>query len=100
MNSLHFTFDSEIFLWGGDSPWHFVALPHWITDDIDDSITLRGGFGSIKVRVTIGGTSWNTSIFPDSKRKTFILPIKKGVRDAEELKSGDTTTVELMVLTP
>lgn len=98
MKSLHFTFDSEIFLWGGTSPWHFIALPTEVTDEIEDSVTLRGGFGSVKVLVTIGSSSWNTSLFPDSKRKTFILPIKKAVREAEDLVNGDTTTINVVVL--
>lgn len=98
MNSLEFSFESEIFLWNGDSAWHFVAVPVDIADDIEDSVTLRGGFGSIKVLVTIGNTTWNTSLFPDSKRKTFILPVKKEVRRAENLAEGDRPVIYLVIM--
>ena len=98
MNSLEFSFESEIFLWGGDSAWHFVALPVDIADDIEDSVTLRGGFGSIKVLVTIGNTTWNTSLFPDNKRKTFILPVKKEVRRAENLTEGASPKIYLVIM--
>ena len=98
MSLLEFRFKSEIFLWSGDSAWHFIALPADIADDIEDSATLRAGFGSIKVQVTIGGSSWNTSIFPDSKRKTFILPVKKEVRRAENLTEGDRPVIQLVIM--
>ena len=61
-------------------------------------MTLRGGFGSIKVLVTIGNTTWNTSLFPDSKRKTFILPVKKEVRRAENLAEGDRPVIYLVIM--
>jgi hypothetical protein len=98
MSSLNFTFHTEIFRWGGDSAWHFIAVPADIADDIEDSATLRGGFGSIKVLVTIGNTTWNTSLFPDSKRKTFILPVKKEVRRAENLTEGDSPKIYLVIM--
>lgn len=98
MSSLNFTFHAEIFLWSGDSAWHFMALPTDIADEIEDSATLRGGFGSIKVLVTIGDSSWNTSIFPDRKRKTFILPIKREIRRAENLTEGDRPLVDLFLV--
>ncbi|MFN8020386.1 MAG: DUF1905 domain-containing protein [Acidimicrobiales bacterium] len=38
------------------------------------------------------------SIFPDSKRRTYVLPIKKPIRVAEGFDAGDTVTVELTVV--
>lgn len=54
------------------------------------------GFGSIPVMVTIGKTSWKTSIFPD-KDKAYLLPLKKEVRAKENLKEGDTAKVTIEV---
>jgi hypothetical protein len=53
----------------------------------------RRGFGSLRVKVTIGGSAWSTSIFPDGRLGTYSLPIKKAVRTAEGLGEGDVTTV-------
>jgi len=53
----------------------------------------RRGFGSVRVRVTIGATSWQTSIFPDGGREAYVLPLKRAVRTAEGLDVGDTCTV-------
>ncbi len=60
----------------------------------------RRGFGSLRVRVTVGGSAWTTSIFPGSGRGSYVLPIKRAVRKAEALDAGDiaTVTVELIDL--
>ncbi len=47
------------------------------------------GFGSIRVAATIGRTRWNTSIFPDAKSGSYVLPVKKQVRQAEHATAGD-----------
>jgi hypothetical protein len=52
----------------------------------------------LRVRVTVGGSTWTTSIFPDSVRGSYVLPIKRAVRQAENLDVGDVAnvTVELI----
>ena len=47
------------------------------------------GFGSVPVKVTLGKTVWKTSIFPDSKSGTYLLPLKSSVRKAEGVFDGD-----------
>jgi len=54
----------------------------------------RRGFGSVKVTVTLGDSTWQTSLFPN-KDGSWFLPIKKPVRLAEGLAEGDETEVEL-----
>jgi hypothetical protein len=41
----------------------------------------------------IGDTRWTTSIFPDSARDVYVLPIKREVRRVEGLDAGDIATV-------
>ena len=44
--------------------------------------------------MTVGGSSWRTSIFPaDTDR--YDLPVKKTVRRAENLEPGDRVRVRL-----
>ncbi|WP_436793855.1 DUF1905 domain-containing protein [Actinospongicola halichondriae] len=47
------------------------------------------------MRVTVGATTWATSVFPDSKRSAYILPMKKAVRKAEGIDDGDTVSIGL-----
>lgn len=94
-----FTFDAELWEWTGKAAWHFLSVPEDVTDEIDERYgDQAAGFGSVKVEVTIGSTTWTTSVFPDTKRGCFILPVKAAVRRAEDLADGSTASVELRVL--
>lgn len=96
---LEFSFDADVVLWSGDkAAWHFAVLPEDIADLLDDTFRdVKGGWGSLKVTARIGATEWQTSIFPDKTRDTFILPLKKAVRAAEDIAEGDVVAVTLEV---
>lgn len=81
-----------------DAAWVFVAVPTEASDEIAESVPRRPGFGSVRVEVTIGSTTWRTSLFPDSGRGAYLLPIKKAVRRAESLDVGDEVEVALRML--
>ena len=57
----------------------------------------RRGFGSVKVTARVGGSRWQTSLFPQ-KTGGWFLPVKKPVRLAEGLDYGDAVAVELELL--
>ena len=84
-----FEFAAPLWLYPGADGWHFVSLPPEISADITDIAGIRRGFGSVRVAGTVGATSWQTSIFPDSKSGTYMLPVKRAVRAAEHLEAGD-----------
>lgn len=79
--------------------WCFVT----IAGDAADGIRLaaiggqwldgRRGFGSAKVRATIGDTSWNTSVFPHKESGGWLLPVKAAVRKSEGLDEGNDVMV-------
>ena len=58
----------------------------------------RKGFGSIRVEVTVGSSTWRTSIFPDSKLSQFVLPIKKDIRKKEQVAVGEIVLIQFIVL--
>ena len=85
-----FAVSAPLWRYPGAAGWHFVTVPPDVSDHISDlTAGLRRGFGSVRVDVTVGETTWRTSIFPDSKTGTYLLPVKKAVRDAERLDDGD-----------
>jgi hypothetical protein len=93
-------FDAELWLWDARriDVWTFVTLPASESEEIRDLAGgLRRGFGSVRVRATIGTSTWTTSIFPGSQAG-YVLPVKRPVRIAESLDVGDvaTVTVELI----
>ena len=94
-----FTFTAEVWEHGGASSWFFLSLPEDEADEIDEMFAHKAaGFGSIRVQITIGHTTWATSIFPDTKRGTYVLPVKKAVRLKEHLVHGSVVQVALDVI--
>ncbi|MGB7880788.1 MAG: DUF1905 domain-containing protein, partial [Ilumatobacteraceae bacterium] len=62
------------------------------------TLDTRRGFGSVRVEVTVGSTTWRTSIFPDTKSESFVLPVKQAVRLAEGLGDGSPVVVILAIV--
>jgi Domain of unknown function (DUF1905) len=94
-------FDAELWMWDArraDS-WTFVSMPADASEEIRELAGgSRRGFGSLRVRVTVGGSTWTTSIFPSSGGAGYVLPIKRAVRRAEALDVGDLATVTVKLI--
>ena len=93
------TFDAELWPFEAGAGWVFLTLPD------DESAAVRDiprppqpGFGSVRVRVTIGTTTWLTSVFPQAGGGPYILPVKKAVRKAENIDIVDVARVTLELL--
>ncbi|GAA2804663.1 DUF1905 domain-containing protein [Kribbella solani] len=87
-------FSGEIWYWRGPAPWYFITVP----DEECAYFELEGnvvsyGWGMIPVVAEIGGSVWDTSMFPKDGR--YLLPVKAAVRRAEDLDDGDVPTVRL-----
>lgn len=93
-----YAFEAEVWEHDGPGGWHFVSLPEDLADEVEATWGGQAaGFGSIKVDVAIGATRWSTSLFPDTRRQTYVLPVKKAVRKAENLVDGSRAHVEVAV---
>ena len=91
-----YKFSGQLWQYDGEAPWCFVTLPAEVSDDIRaESGPAAMAFGSVKVSVTVGGTRWATSLFPDKNLGSYLLPVKKGVRRAEGLEVGSVVEVQL-----
>lgn len=93
------TFSAAVWLHPGGAGWHFVTLPADLADELRARTVDRARpFGSVPVRVTIGRTSWSTSLFADTKAASYLLPIKAAIRRREGLAAGDEVRVTIAVL--
>ncbi len=82
---------AKVWLYQGKAAWHFVSLPQKQSTAIRGFYgNLKRGWGSLPVVVTVGKTSWKTSIFPESKTGAYLLPLKAEIRKREKLREGDT----------
>lgn len=100
MIDLQFKLTEKLWLYKGDKvSWHLITIP------VDDSrqikfftSDLQRGWGAVPVNVTIGNTKWKTSIFPDKKSATYILPVKAEIRKKEQIKEGDEVSFFMEVI--
>jgi hypothetical protein len=90
-----YVFEAELWLYPGEAGWHFLTLPPDVADDIADRDPGNKGFGSVQVTADIGGHTWRTSLFPDKKAGSYLLPVKKPVRTKAGIRAGDCVEVRL-----
>jgi hypothetical protein len=91
---------AKLWRWqGGKGSWHFMTLPVALAEVIRlvDAGPRRIGFGSLRVAATIGKSTWQTSIFPSAEARSYLLPVKAAVRNAENLREGQTVALQLSV---
>lgn len=99
-------FTGPVWVWKGNRPdgspspasWHFLT----ITGDVANAIRAAApgrsaAWGSVYVKVRIGQTDWETSLFPSKQAEGWLLPIKAAVRKKERIAEGDMVTVALRV---
>jgi hypothetical protein len=90
-------FKAKVWAQESTGAWHFVTLPASLSRRIRTLTTgLRKPFGSFRVSAKTGHTTWETSLFADTKRDAFVLPLKADVRRKEKIKLGDTIEVSIM----
>lgn len=93
-----FSFVASLWKYSGRSAWYFITVPASISRTIRLRFKgLEHGWGSFPVQVTIGATMWRTSIFPEKKTQTYLLPIKKSVRRAAGLQEGDSISITIVI---
>lgn len=99
VSTKHYSFIAPIWIYPGEAAWHFITLPKEISDEIKMiSEPKRRGFGSVRVGVKIQESEWKTSIFPDSKSQSYVLPVKKEVRSKNKLEPGVPISIEIRLV--
>lgn len=91
-----YTFAGPVWVYPGKGGWHFVTILPELSDEIGSLLQgMRRPWGSFPATITIGDTTWETSVFPDTASATFVLPLKATVRNKEKFGAGDEVTVLL-----
>ncbi len=89
---------SKIWLYPGMTGWHFLTISEKQSKEIKKTFEGKSrGWGSLPVEVTLGKTKWRTSIFPDKKSGTYLLPLKAAVRMKEGVAHGDTVNFSIQI---
>jgi hypothetical protein len=73
---------TTLWIYPGDAAWHFITIPKVLSKELKEMHGKNAkGFGSLPV----GSTVWQTSVFPDAKSGTYLLPVKAAVRKVESI---------------
>ncbi|WP_084037941.1 DUF1905 domain-containing protein [Demequina sp. NBRC 110053] len=95
-----YQFDAALWQWTGNgAQWVFLTLPEGVADEVEAlQVGPERGFGAVKVEVTIGSTTWRTSMFPSKEHGSYILPVKASVRKEEGVEVGDRASVAITLV--
>ena len=101
------TFTAPLQIWTNESENSsvgFVILPPEAAEQVAAhelmrrlELGKRRGFGSVKVTARVGGSTWDTSVFPQKGRESWFMAVKVGVRRAEGIEEGDPVEIELQL---
>jgi hypothetical protein len=96
---MFFSFSSKVFKYKTEkTSWYFAKLPLDIGVEIKSSKKSKIGFGSIRVIAIINQTQWQTSIFPDSKSGSYLLPLKAEVREKNDITEGSIIDIGIEII--
>ncbi len=84
MKSSVFPVTSVVEIFQAVSPWVYVRIPKEYTE----MFQVLAERGLVPVTVTLGKTTWNTSLMPMGDGTQFI-PLSKKVRKAEKVQLGN-----------
>lgn len=83
----------NIWKYQGPAAWYFLSSKKEQKEVIQKHWKGGKGWRSIPVRITIGESTFTTSLFP-VKDGTYLLPIKASVRKSEGLYEGTHTVAQ------
>lgn len=95
---LRYEFTAKVWTYfNGKSTYYLASMPARIGAAIRSMQQgrPRRGWGSVPVHITIGQTSWKSSIFPESESKSYLFLLNAKVRKAEAIKENSRITVSI-----
>jgi hypothetical protein len=81
------SFRAKLFRYPGPGGWTFVTVP------AKHAPPPGGAWGRTPVQATVDGTTWDTSVWWDSKSGSTLLAVPAKVRKGKE--DGETVSVSL-----
>ncbi len=94
-----YTFTASLWKYQGHASWYFFTVSQEVSQRIREHHHQHArGWGSLPVAVSLGTSSWETSLFPEGKSKCYLLPVKAAIRKAENLSVQEPRNITLHVL--
>ncbi len=95
---IKYSFKGKPWRYTGPAGWHFISLPNKLSKEIRSSFqSNEEGWGRLKATAKIGNSEWETAIWFDTKKNTYLLPLKLEIRKKENLKVDETIAVAVWI---
>ncbi|MBN8666145.1 MAG: DUF1905 domain-containing protein [Chitinophagales bacterium] len=95
---LQYSFSAQVWQYNPPAGWFFVSLPLEIAKEIRENAGWQEeGWGRLKTTARIGKTEWKTAIWFDTKKRTYLLPLKAEIRKKENAVAGKKLTLTIWV---
>lgn len=95
---IKYEFLSKIWRHGGQGGWHFVSMPNKMSAEIRKSLKWQEeGWGRMKCFAQIRESSWETAIWFDTCKNTYILPIKSAIRQKCSVNEGSSINIAIWI---
>lgn len=83
----------------GPNGWFYVRVPEKMMKKVGEVAPPPGRWKFIKIEVTLGETTWQTSLLPMGNGQYFIA-LKAEVRKKEQVELGDDVSLKFSPLLP
>ncbi|MFN0031887.1 MAG: DUF1905 domain-containing protein [Flavobacteriales bacterium] len=93
-----YKFTTKPWQYEGKGAWIFVTLPEKLSNEIRKNFRHEEeGWGRLKVIALIGKSEWPTAIWFDTKRNTYLLPLKVDIRRKENVEVNSQVEITVFV---
>lgn len=95
---IQYHFSSKIWQYEGSGGWYFISLPLKLSKEIRNyNKSEEAGWGRLTAIARIGSTEWKTAIWFDTKKNTYLLPLKAEIRKKENLVIGKIANTTIFI---
>ena len=95
---LKYEFTATPWHYASQGGWYFVSLPAEMAKEIRENLQWQEeGWGRLKAKARTGNSEWNTAIWFDTKRMTYLLPLKAEIRKKENMAASREISVTIWI---
>lgn len=94
---LRLAFAGPVVEWRGPAPYHFVTVPPQECEELAEvAAEVTYGWGMIPARITLGGSEWETALWP--RDGGYVVPLRDWVRADEGVELGQRVALVVEVV--
>jgi hypothetical protein len=95
---IEYEFSAEVWQYSSPGGWYFVSVPGKLAKEIRGNLQWQEeGWGRLRVIAKVGDNQWITSIWFDTRRNTYLLPLKAEIRNKSDIRVADKIDVTIWI---